>query len=89
MLLHDLDPGVLRKVAPEIPVELLEAAGIHLGNAAEIAELLYPYHDSGVELLTIANFSGFVGGQPRLAAMKDQFVELTHLLAERAAPVTL
>jgi len=67
------------------PVELLEAAGIHLGNATEIADLLYPYHDSGVDLLTIANFSGFVGGQPRQAATKDQFVELTHLLATHVA----
>jgi phthiodiolone/phenolphthiodiolone dimycocerosates ketoreductase len=83
MLLHDIDPDVLTRVAPEIPVELLEAAGIHLGNAAEIAELLYPYQDAGVDLLTIANFSGFVGGQPRLAAMKDQFVELTYRLAAR------
>jgi phthiodiolone/phenolphthiodiolone dimycocerosates ketoreductase len=88
MLLHDIDPDVLTTVAPGIPVELLEASGIHLGNAAEIAELLYPYQDGGVDLLTIANFSGFVGGQTRLAAMKDQFVELTHLLAERS-PATV
>ena len=86
MLLHDLDPEVLARVAPDIPVELLEAAGIHLGNASEIAELLYPYEECGVDLLTIANFSGFVGGQPRQAAMKDQFVELTHLLAAHGAP---
>jgi phthiodiolone/phenolphthiodiolone dimycocerosates ketoreductase len=84
VLLHDIDPELLTKVAPAIPVELLEAAGIHLGNAAEIAELLYPYQDSGVDLLTIANFSGFVGGQPRQAAMKEQFVKLTRLLAARA-----
>jgi alkanesulfonate monooxygenase SsuD/methylene tetrahydromethanopterin reductase-like flavin-dependent oxidoreductase (luciferase family) len=88
MLLHDIDPDVLARVAPEIPVELLEAAGIHLGNAAEIAELLYPYQDAGVDLLTIANFSGFVGGQPRLVAMKDQFVGLTRLLAARAPVVS-
>jgi phthiodiolone/phenolphthiodiolone dimycocerosates ketoreductase len=87
MLLHDLDPEVLRAVAPQIPAELLEAAGIHLGSAGEIAELLYPYHDCGVDLLTIANFSGFVGGQPRLAETKAQFVELTQLLAAHAAPI--
>jgi len=84
MLLHDIDPDLLRAVAPQIPVELLEAAGIHLGNAAEVAELLYPYQECGVELLTIANFSGFVGGLPRQAATRDQFVELTQLLADRA-----
>ena len=87
MLLHDIDPEVLARVAPDIPVELLEASGVHLGNATEIAELLYPYRDAGVDLLTIANFSGFVGGLPRLAAMKDQFVELTNLLAESPAPI--
>jgi phthiodiolone/phenolphthiodiolone dimycocerosates ketoreductase len=87
MLLHDVDPDVLRAVASEIPVELLEAAGIHLGNASEIAELLYPYSDCGVELLTIANFSGFVGGRPRQAATKEQFAELAQLLAARAPAV--
>lgn len=87
MLLHDLDPELLIKIAPEIPVELLEAAGIQLGSAAEIAELLYPYEDSGVELMTIANFSGFVGGQPRLSAMKDEFVRLSQLLVERPAAI--
>jgi phthiodiolone/phenolphthiodiolone dimycocerosates ketoreductase len=85
MMLHDIDPAELVRVAPEIPIELLEAAGMQLGSAAEIAELLYPYEDSGVELMTIANFSGFVGGQQRLAAMKDQFVELTQLLTARHA----
>ena len=37
----------------------------------------------------VTGISGFVGGLPRLAEMKHQFVELTHLLTEHAAPVTL
>ena len=87
VVLHDIDPDLLARVAPDIPVELLEAFGVHLGNASEIAELFAPYRDAGVERLTIANFSGFVGGLPRLAAMKEQFVELTHLLAETDARI--
>jgi phthiodiolone/phenolphthiodiolone dimycocerosates ketoreductase len=83
VLLHDLDADELARVAPAIPLEMVEASGVLVGNASEIAARLAPYREASVEALTIANFSGFVGGLPRLAEMKDQFVELTHLLAAR------
>lgn len=80
MLLHDLEPEPLEAIAPRIPLELLEAGGVYVGNAEEIATRLAPYQDAGVEHVTIANFSGLLGGLPRLAAMKEQFVDLVRRL---------
>jgi phthiodiolone/phenolphthiodiolone dimycocerosates ketoreductase len=81
MLVHEIAPELLADVAPNIPLELLEALGVYLGNAEEIATRLEPYRAAGVDQLMIANYSGFVGGVPRVAAMKHQFASLTHLLA--------
>jgi phthiodiolone/phenolphthiodiolone dimycocerosates ketoreductase len=90
MLLHDLDPESLADIAPSIPPELLEAQGVYLGSAEEIAGKLQPYRDAGVQHLTIANFSGLVGGRPRLTAMKQQFVDLVrHLDTPRAQTDTI
>lgn len=80
MLLHDLDAEPLEAIAPMIPIELLEAGGVYIGNAEEIATRLTPYEEAGVEHVTIANFSGLLGGLPRLAAMKEQFVDLVRRL---------
>ena len=81
MLVHDVAPDELAAIAPRIPAEMLEALGVYLGNGAEIAARLEPYRDAGVELLMIANYSGFVGGLARVKETGHQFAELTHRLA--------
>ena len=81
MLVADVDPDELVAVAPRIPVEMLEALGVYLGSGAEIAARLEPYRDAGVELLMIANYSGFAGGIARVKETGHQFAELTRRLA--------
>jgi phthiodiolone/phenolphthiodiolone dimycocerosates ketoreductase len=81
MLVHDVDPEELSAIAPRIPAEMLEALGVYLGSGAEIAARLEPYRDAGVELLMIANYSGFVGGLEWVKETGPQFAELTRRLA--------
>jgi phthiodiolone/phenolphthiodiolone dimycocerosates ketoreductase len=81
MLVADVDPDELVAVAPRIPIEMLEALGVYLGSGAEIAARLEPYRDAGVELLMIANYSGFAGGIARVKETGHQFAELTRRLA--------
>jgi phthiodiolone/phenolphthiodiolone dimycocerosates ketoreductase len=81
MLVADVDPDALLAMAPQIPVEMLEALGVYLGSGAEIAARLEPYRAAGVELLMIANYSGFVGGLDRVRDTGHEFAELTRRLA--------
>jgi phthiodiolone/phenolphthiodiolone dimycocerosates ketoreductase len=81
MLVPDVDPELLAAIAPQIPAEMLEALGVYLGSGEQIAMRLEPYRDAGVELLMIANYSGFVGGLERVAETGHQFAELTRRLA--------
>jgi len=80
-LVPDVDPEELAAIAPRIPSEMLEALGVYLGSGEEIAARLEPYRDAGVELLMIANYSGFVGGLERVRATGHQFASLTSRLA--------
>ncbi|MHB8691551.1 MAG: LLM class flavin-dependent oxidoreductase [Solirubrobacteraceae bacterium] len=80
MLVPDVDPEELSAIASRIPAEMLEALGVYLGSGEEIAARLEPYRDAGVELLMIANYSGFVGGLTRVKETGHEFAELTRRL---------
>lgn len=56
---HELDPKVLREVAPRIPVEMVERWAL-IGNAEEIAVRILPFQEAGLEYLVVADFSGLI-----------------------------
>ena len=80
MVLHHIDPQQLANVAPKVPVEMLEAFGLLLGNGHEIAAQLEPHQEAGVDQLMVVNLSGFLGGLERVAATRQELVDLMRLL---------
>jgi phthiodiolone/phenolphthiodiolone dimycocerosates ketoreductase len=83
VVVHDLDPEMLRDLAPRIPFELLEDV-IFMGNAQEIAEQLAPFGPAGLEHLIVANMTGIVGGAEEFMARVAEFPRLIELLRQIA-----
>jgi len=75
LILHDIDPGELRALAPEMPFELVEEV-IFLGSAHDVAERLSGYAQNGLNHVVIANLTGVVGGMEEIEGNMPQFFEL-------------
>ena len=74
---HNLDPQVLRELAPRIPFELVEEGSTTLmGTVSEIAEKLREYAERGCEHLVAANITGLVGGMSEAMARIPDFLAL-------------
>jgi phthiodiolone/phenolphthiodiolone dimycocerosates ketoreductase len=80
MIPHALDPARLRRLAPRIPVELVEDF-VFIGNAEEIAERIEPYAKAGLEHLVLADFTGIAQppeAMPTAAAQLGKLAALLH-----------
>lgn len=64
---HEIDPAVLRDLAPRIPFELLEEY-LLMGTAADVARRLERYAAAGLEHPVVMNVTGLVGGVPEAMA---------------------
>jgi phthiodiolone/phenolphthiodiolone dimycocerosates ketoreductase len=54
---HELDPDELRRLAPKIPIELVEELA-WLGNAEEIADRIAPFAEAGATHLMLGDVTG-------------------------------
>ncbi len=60
-VVHDLDPNELRRLAPTIPMELVEET-VFLGSADDIVERIGAYSPHGLAHVVLGNVTGVVGG---------------------------
>ena len=81
VVVHDLDPEMLRELAPRIPFELLSDI-IFMGSVEEIAAELAPFAQAGVEHLMIASLTGIVGGAAEFQTRMAELPRLAALLKE-------
>ncbi|ETW25908.1 LLM class flavin-dependent oxidoreductase [Mycobacterium gastri] len=81
LIYHDLDPELLREIAPTIPFELVEEF-MFVGNAAEIAGRISGYVDNGLEHVIVGNATGTVGGIEEINANSGQLLTLVAALRE-------
>ena len=72
VVVHDLDPEMLRELAPQIPFSLLSDV-ILMGNVEEITEQLEPYARAGCDHVILANMTGIVGGTDEFMARMPDF----------------
>jgi phthiodiolone/phenolphthiodiolone dimycocerosates ketoreductase len=79
VIIHDLDPSMLRDLAPTLPFELVEEF-YFIGNAEEVAERVGPYADNGLEHAVLTNATGIVGGLDEIAANMGQLSSLRDAL---------
>lgn len=85
---HDLDPAVLRELAPRIPFEMLDEY-LFMGNASEVFERLASYADAGLEHPVMMNMTGLLGGVDEAMARTGELAVLGQLVhaARKPAPV--
>jgi phthiodiolone/phenolphthiodiolone dimycocerosates ketoreductase len=80
LVLHEMDPEMLRELAPKIPFELVEEFTF-IGNDDEVARRLAPYREVGLELVVLADSTGSVGGLDEIGANASRFANLVAELA--------
>jgi phthiodiolone/phenolphthiodiolone dimycocerosates ketoreductase len=80
LVLHEMDPDMLRELAPTIPFELVEEFTF-MGNDEEVADRLASFCDAGLELVVLADTTGAVGGLDEIAANAGRFANLVSELA--------
>lgn len=78
---HELDPDMLRALAPKIPFEVFEEM-VFLGNMDEVAQRLRGYADNGCEHLVLLNITGAVGGVSEAMRWTSDLVALRAMLSE-------
>lgn len=85
---HDLDPAVLRELAPRIPFEVLDEY-LFMGNATEVFERLESYADAGLEHPVMMNMTGLLGGVGEAMARTGELAVLGQLVhaAGKPAPI--
>lgn len=80
LVLHEMDPDMLRELAPTIPFELVEEF-IFIGNDDEVGSRLASYHDVGLDLVVLADSTGSVGGLGETVANSGRFTNLVSQLS--------
>lgn len=85
---HELDPALLRELAPRIPFELVEEY-VLMGTAEDVAQRLRPYADAGLAHPVIMNLSGLVGGVEEAMARGTDLAVLGQLVGAMGAPETV
>ena len=80
LVLHEMDPEMLRELAPKIPFELVEEFTF-IGNDEEVGARLASYRDVGLDLVVLADSTGTVGGLTEIAVNTGRFANLTSELA--------
>ncbi|HUE60279.1 MAG TPA: LLM class flavin-dependent oxidoreductase [Acidimicrobiales bacterium] len=79
LVIHEMDPEMLREVAPNIPFELVEEFTF-IGNDEEVRERIAPYREVGLELVVLADTTGAVGGLGEIEANAGRFSTLVTAL---------
>jgi phthiodiolone/phenolphthiodiolone dimycocerosates ketoreductase len=82
LVLHEMDPEMLRDLAPKIPFELVEEFTF-IGNNEEVGDRLHSYGEVGLELVVLADSTGAVGGLNEIETNAGRFAKL---VSELAAP---
>lgn len=67
VIIHDLDPGERRDLAPTITFDMLKEV-LFIGNAEELAGQFEGYAKNGLEHIVLANLTGVVGGMEKIMA---------------------
>ena len=80
-IVHELDPKMLRDLAPRIPVELMDEM-MFMGGVDEITERVAGYAAEGLEHLVLGNLTGIVGGMEEIQARIPDFLTLAGRLRE-------
>jgi phthiodiolone/phenolphthiodiolone dimycocerosates ketoreductase len=81
VITHNLDPDVLREIAPKIPSELVEDARFH-GNVDELMGQFQALADAGLEYVVLCNLTGSIGGAERAERFAPEFAELVKRLRD-------
>ncbi|MGE3621532.1 MAG: LLM class flavin-dependent oxidoreductase [Acidimicrobiia bacterium] len=79
LVVHELDPAELRRLAPRIPFELIEEI-VFVGNRDEVATALEPYATAGLEHVVLADMTGLVGGVPEARRRAGELAGLVQVL---------
>jgi phthiodiolone/phenolphthiodiolone dimycocerosates ketoreductase len=74
-IVHELDPDMLRDLAPRIPVELMDEM-MFMGGVDEITERVAGYAAEGLEHIVLGNLTGIVGGMEEVQARIPDFITL-------------
>jgi phthiodiolone/phenolphthiodiolone dimycocerosates ketoreductase len=80
-VMHAADPDVVRDLAPDIPVSVVDDF-LFLGNSTEIIERIEAYTRNGLEHVVIGYFTGIVGGAEAFQACLPDSMALTSALRE-------
>lgn len=75
LVIHEMDPAMLRDLAPKIPFELVEEF-IFIGNDEQVQERVASYSEVGLELAVLADTTGAVGGLHEIEANAGRFSNL-------------
>ncbi len=81
VIIHDLDPDMLRDIAPTIPFDMVKEV-LFVGNAEELATQFEDYAKAGLEYIVMANITGVVGGMDEIMARGADLPELMSVLRE-------
>ncbi len=81
VIIHDLDPDMLRDIAPTIPFDMVKEV-LFVGNAEELAGQFEDYAKAGLEYIVMANITGVVGGMDEIMARGADLPELMNVLRE-------
>ncbi len=81
VIIHDLDPEMLRELAPTIPFEMVQQV-LFIGNADELAVQFERYARHGLEHVVMANLTGSVGGMDEIMARAMDMPKLKAALAD-------
>jgi phthiodiolone/phenolphthiodiolone dimycocerosates ketoreductase len=81
VIIHGLDPGELRDLAPTIPFEMVQQV-LFIGNAEELGRQFEAYARNGLEHVVIANITGVVGGMDEIVSRAMDLPILKNTLSE-------
>ena len=81
VVMHGLDAGELRDLAPTLPFEMVEEV-LFMGNAEEVAGRIEGYGREGLEHVVLGNMTGIVGGIEEIQARAPDVFALRQSLAE-------
>jgi phthiodiolone/phenolphthiodiolone dimycocerosates ketoreductase len=85
MIPHELDPEELRRIAPRIPMDMVEDF-IWVGNADELANRLEPFVELGARQIVLSDLTAFGHSAETSAELLPQFRDLADRLRAMVPP---
>lgn len=77
---HALDPNLLRRIAPRIPIKMVEELTL-LGNAADIASRLREYAEAGLQHVVLCDITGLCQAPSETVRLLSELGRLRLLLS--------